>query len=85
MVVGGAYVGHEALTRARELGVSAVVVGGIDDLVLRQLLGRDLGVAITGSETLGMTRRADRGLRAHRDVGARLEPARGARRAAWPR
>lgn len=55
VVVGGAYVGHEALARARELGVSAVVVGGMDDLVLRQLLGRDLGVAITGSESLGMT------------------------------
>jgi hypothetical protein len=55
VVVGGALATHEALTRARELGVSAVVVGGIDDLVLRQLLGRDLGVAITGAEDLGMT------------------------------
>jgi hypothetical protein len=55
VVVGGAYAGHPALARARELGVSAVVVGGIDDLVLRQLLGRELGVAITGAEAIGMT------------------------------
>ncbi len=55
VVVGGAYATLEALARARELGVSAVVVGGIDDLVLRRLLGRDLGVAITGSEDLGLT------------------------------
>lgn len=55
VVVGGAYASLEALARARELGVSAVVVGGMDDLVLRQLLGRELGVAITGGEDLGLT------------------------------
>lgn len=55
VVVGGAYVSHAALMRARELGVAAVVVGGFDDRDLRQLLGRDLGVAITGSEDLGIT------------------------------
>jgi hypothetical protein len=55
VVVGGAYVSYEALMRARELGVAAVVVGGFDDRDLRQLLGRDLGVAITGSEELGLT------------------------------
>jgi hypothetical protein len=55
VVVGGAYVSHKVLMRARELGVAAVVVGGFDDHDLRQLLGRDLGVAITGSEDLGFT------------------------------
>jgi hypothetical protein len=55
VVVGGAFATFEALRRARELGVSAVVVGGVDDLVLRRLLGRDLGVAITGAEDLGLT------------------------------
>jgi len=55
VVVGGACVTYEALMRARELGVSAVVVGGIDDLDLRRLLGRDLGVAITGNEPIGIT------------------------------
>ena len=55
VVVGGAYVSYEALMRARDLGVAAVVVGGFDDRDLRQLLGKDLGVAITGSEELGLT------------------------------
>lgn len=55
VVVGGAYVSHAVLIRAREVGVAAVVVGGFDDQDLRQLLGRDLGVAITGSEELGFT------------------------------
>ncbi len=55
VVVGGSHVSHAALMRARELGVAAVVVGGFDDQDLRQLLGRDLGVAITGAEDLGFT------------------------------
>jgi hypothetical protein len=55
VVVGGAFVTYDALMRARELGVAAVVAGGLDDLDLRRLLGRDLGVAITGSEDLGFT------------------------------
>jgi hypothetical protein len=55
IVVGGAHVTYGALLRARELGVAGVVVGGFDDQDLRQLLGHDLGVAITGSEELGIT------------------------------
>jgi len=55
VVVGGAYVSYDALMHARSLGVAAVVVGGFDDGDLRRLLGRDLGVAITGSEDLGLT------------------------------
>ncbi|HET7225539.1 MAG TPA: hypothetical protein VFK69_07455 [Candidatus Eisenbacteria bacterium] len=55
VVVGGSYVSHATLMRARALGVAAVVVGGFDDHDLRELLGRDLGVAITGSEELGFT------------------------------
>jgi hypothetical protein len=37
------------------VGAAAVVVGGFDDSDLRALLGRDLGVAITGHEELGIT------------------------------
>src|SRR5262245_3881840 len=55
IVVGGSRVSHLTLMRAKELGVAAVVAGGFDDRDLRQLLGRDLGVAITGSEELGFT------------------------------
>ncbi|HET9327707.1 MAG TPA: hypothetical protein VFQ05_13155 [Candidatus Eisenbacteria bacterium] len=55
IVVGGTRVSHATLMRAKSLGVAAVVVGGFDDRDLRLLLGRDLGVAITGSEDLGIT------------------------------
>ena len=55
VIVGGAFVTHATLKRAREVGVAAVVVGGFDDRDLRELLGKDLGVAITGSEDLGFT------------------------------
>ena len=55
VVVGGAHVTHAVVQRARELGVHALVVGGFDDHDLKRLLGRDLGVAITGQEDLGLT------------------------------
>jgi hypothetical protein len=55
VVVGGSHVSHATVLRARELGVAALVVGGLDDRDLRELLGRDLGVAITGQEELGLT------------------------------
>lgn len=55
VVVGGAYVSYQALMKARAVGAAAVVVGGFDDQDLRQLLGKDLGVAITGSEEIGLT------------------------------
>jgi hypothetical protein len=55
VVVGGRHVSHATVLRARELGVAALVVGGLDDRDLRALLGRDLGVAITGQEDLGLT------------------------------
>jgi len=55
VVVGGARVDMAGINRAKQVGARAIVVGGIDDAVLRQLLGYDLGVAITGHENLGLT------------------------------
>ena len=55
ILVGGAYVTTAVLRKAIAQGVKAVVIGGFDDHDLRQLLGYDLGVAITGSEELGIT------------------------------
>jgi len=55
IVVGGAYVTTATLRKAIAQGAKAVVVGGFDDHDLRELLGYDLGVAITGSEELGIT------------------------------
>jgi len=36
--------------KAMEMGVEAIIAGGIDDRDLREILGYDIGVAITGSE-----------------------------------
>lgn len=55
IVVGGARVTAEALTKAVKLGVAAIVTGGIDDQDLRNFLGYDVGVAITGNEKVGLT------------------------------
>ncbi|MGH7251475.1 MAG: hypothetical protein ACREIK_06420 [Nitrospiraceae bacterium] len=55
IVVGGAFLGIETMKRARAIGVAALVVGGIHDKDLRELLGYDLGVAITGTEQVGFT------------------------------
>lgn len=55
VVVGGAIASWETVQAARERGVAALVVGGFDDADLRRLLGRDLGVAITGTEEIGLT------------------------------
>jgi hypothetical protein len=55
IVIGGSYVNHAVLKEAIRLGVRGVVVGGFDDRDLRDLLGYDLGVAITGQESLGLT------------------------------
>ncbi len=55
IVIGGALAQKETFSRARELGVRALVVGGVHDRDLRDLLGYDLGVAITGTEKIGFT------------------------------
>lgn len=55
VVIGAGRVTAEALSRAVEMGVAAIVTGGIDDQDLRDFLGYDLGVATTGSERVGLT------------------------------
>jgi hypothetical protein len=55
VIVGGSLVTDAALRKAIDLGVNGVVVGGFDDKDLREFLGYDLGVAITGHEQLGIT------------------------------
>lgn len=55
ILVGGARVTGAAIRKAAQLGVSAVVAGGIDDQDLKEILGYDLGVAVTGTETIGTT------------------------------
>lgn len=55
VVLGGARVTAQAIARARTAGASAVIAGGIDDADLEAVLGYNLGVAITGSERIGLT------------------------------
>jgi hypothetical protein len=55
IVIGGALAQKETFAKARELGVRALVVGGVHDRDLKDLLGYDLGVAITGTEKIGFT------------------------------
>lgn len=52
IIVGGSHVTWDGLQKAMEVGASGIVVGGFDDPDLKRLLGRDLGVAITGHENL---------------------------------
>lgn len=55
IIVGGALVTAAGLKKAVEVGVKGVVVGGYDALDLKEFLGYDLGVAITGTEDKGVT------------------------------
>ncbi len=55
ILVGGRRVTAEALARAVASGISAVVIGGIDDQDLHDFLGYDLETATTGSEKTGLT------------------------------
>lgn len=54
-VIGGRRIHGETVALARERGVKALIAGGIDDQDLKEILGYDLGVAITGSESLGLS------------------------------
>lgn len=55
ILVGGSYTTSAVVKRAVEVGVLGIVVGGFDDKDLREILGYDLGVAITGTEKIGVT------------------------------
>ena len=55
IVVGGAYITLAGLKRAVEVGVAGVVTGGFDYDDIKELLGYEVGVAITGGEELGLT------------------------------
>ena len=55
IIVGGSHVTWEGLQKAMQVGAHGVVVGGFDDPDLKKLLGKDLGVAITGHEDVSTT------------------------------
>jgi len=55
VIVGGRRITQAAVRKAQQLGAAAIVSGGIDDHDLREILGYDLGVAVTGAEQIGLT------------------------------
>ena len=55
ILVSGSLVTTDAIQKAIQQGVKGIIAGGIDDSDLRELLGYELGVAITGSEEIGIT------------------------------
>ncbi len=55
IVVAGSKIHQAFFQRCQELGISGVVVGSIDDMDLKNLLGYELGVAITGKEDVKTT------------------------------
>jgi hypothetical protein len=55
VIIGGSMVTADAIKRAAKVGAAGIVVGGFDDKDLRDFLGYDIGVAITGSEEIGVT------------------------------
>lgn len=55
VIIGGSRVTAEAIRKAVKVGAAGVITGGFDDKDLRDFLGYDLGVAITGSEDIGVT------------------------------
>ena len=55
VIIGGSIAEYDALEKARDVGAKGVVVGGIEDQDLKRFMGYDIGVAITGSENVGIT------------------------------
>lgn len=55
ILVAGAFLSAEAFLRAVEMGVAGIVTGGVGYGSLKRILGREVGVAITGAENVGTT------------------------------
>lgn len=55
ILIGGSLVTLDALKKAVEVGVSAIVSGGIKHQDLTTFIGEEIGVAITGQEEVGIT------------------------------
>ena len=55
IIIGGSLVTLETLRKAIELGVKGIIVGGISGADLKELIGYEIGVAITGNEDIGTT------------------------------
>ncbi len=55
VIVGGAAATIEALRKAQSIGIAAIVVGGVDEKEITELLGYELDLADTGMGQIGFT------------------------------
>ncbi|MDH5200473.1 MAG: hypothetical protein OEW93_06265 [Candidatus Bathyarchaeota archaeon] len=55
VVVGGSLVTLDALRKAANVGLSGVLIGGVDQKDLTDFLGHEIGVGVTGREEAGPT------------------------------
>ena len=55
IIVGGSMATYASIQKAVEVGARGIITGGLNDKDLKEFLGYDLGVAITGSEGKGVT------------------------------
>jgi len=55
IIVGGTIVRLPAIKKAIQVNAKGIIIGGIDDQDLKDMLGYDIGVAITGHEEIGLT------------------------------
>jgi hypothetical protein len=55
IIVGGAHLTLNAYLKAKEIGIKGIVTGGFDFNDIAKILGKPLGVAITGGESVGPT------------------------------
>jgi hypothetical protein len=55
IIVCGAIAPLSIIKKAQKVGVAGIITGGLDDQDLKDMLGYDIGVAITGHEEIGLT------------------------------
>ncbi len=55
ILIGGSYVTSNAMKKAVEVGVKGIITGSVKSSDIKDFLGYDIGVAITGEERCGVT------------------------------
>ena len=55
IIIGGCYTTIASLKKAIAIGAKGIITGGFDYDDIKEILGKEVGVAITGGEELGLT------------------------------
>ncbi|MDR4506384.1 MAG: hypothetical protein MRK01_16555 [Candidatus Scalindua sp.] len=55
IIVAGSLIQYDVIQKSLDIGIKGIIVGGVKVNDVNQLLGYDLGVAITGSEDINIT------------------------------